>query len=294
MLIKPTSTDSSHWYTRDGQPCHEIECATKPGQMRPVDVRDARKLGLLPSVTNVLSVIEKKNLMRWKIEQAILSALTLPKLDSETEDHYAARVAQDAEAESRKAMDFGTRLHEAIEFVLMDNSPRTFDADIEPFVEPFCSFWTAIGENESRGYVVDFKTQGKLEYPMTFYPEWCWQLGAYQDALAGMPTVGIASEIIVASPRGYGGRVDFVNDDGGRLGCASIAISSKVPGLIELKKWTTDEVENGKRVFFAALELWTLIKKYDPRKELPDANERQSSGNHEGNGRSPRRPKAGR
>jgi hypothetical protein len=51
--------------------------------MRPTTLRDARKLGLLPSVTNVLGVINKPELVEWKMTQAVLAALTLPRRDGE-------------------------------------------------------------------------------------------------------------------------------------------------------------------------------------------------------------------
>src|SRR5436190_23373532 len=44
-------------------------------------LRDARKLGLLPSVTNILGVITKPELTAWLQEQAVLAALTLPRLE---------------------------------------------------------------------------------------------------------------------------------------------------------------------------------------------------------------------
>ena len=48
--VKPES--ASHWYDLDGQPCHEVPRAKGDG-MRPTTLADARKLHLLPSVTNV-------------------------------------------------------------------------------------------------------------------------------------------------------------------------------------------------------------------------------------------------
>src|ERR1051326_7878287 len=69
---------ASHWYLRDGTAFHEI--AKKDGSgNRPVTLADARKVLALPSVTNVLGVLSKPTLEAWKIEQGILSALTLPR-----------------------------------------------------------------------------------------------------------------------------------------------------------------------------------------------------------------------
>ena len=55
--------DSTHWYRRDGEPLHSVPSVK--GDPRPTTLRDARKLGLLPSVTNVLGVIAKPELTAW-------------------------------------------------------------------------------------------------------------------------------------------------------------------------------------------------------------------------------------
>jgi hypothetical protein len=74
MIIVPRES-SSHWYFPDGTPLHDVPRADGKGT-RPTSLRDARKLGLFPSVTNVLGVIANPGLSAWKMEQAILSALT--------------------------------------------------------------------------------------------------------------------------------------------------------------------------------------------------------------------------
>ena len=79
---------SSHWYLSSGEPYHEVVRADGNG-MRPVTLRDARKVNALPSVTNILSVLAKPGLDAWKQEQAILAALTLPQQDGESLDAFA-------------------------------------------------------------------------------------------------------------------------------------------------------------------------------------------------------------
>src|SRR5580765_4654690 len=85
--------------------------------MRPTTVRDARKLGLLPSVTNVLGVINKPELVEWKMTQAVLAALTLPRLNGEGEDGFAKRVVEDALSRCKTAVDFGSAFHAGAERV---------------------------------------------------------------------------------------------------------------------------------------------------------------------------------
>ena len=85
--MKLFSPDSAHWYQRDGVPLHTVLSAK--GEPRPTTLRDARKLGLLPSVTNILGVIAKPGLTSWLQEQAVLAALTLPRIEGESEDAFA-------------------------------------------------------------------------------------------------------------------------------------------------------------------------------------------------------------
>jgi hypothetical protein len=63
IITKP-STNGSHWYALDGKPVHTLP--TKDGDgVRPTTIRDARKMGLLPSVTNIISQWDKPQLTRW-------------------------------------------------------------------------------------------------------------------------------------------------------------------------------------------------------------------------------------
>lgn len=101
----------SHYYLKDGTPFYEI--ARKDGKgMRPVRITDAFKVGAYRSATNVLGILDKPGLDGWKQEQCVISALTLPRLDGENEHAFAERVMVDADEQSKKARDSGTRLHE--------------------------------------------------------------------------------------------------------------------------------------------------------------------------------------
>ena len=65
----------NHWYTRTGDSMHEVRALN--GEMRPTNLRDARKYGLVPSVMTILGIIDKPGLTKWQIDQGILAALTL-------------------------------------------------------------------------------------------------------------------------------------------------------------------------------------------------------------------------
>ena len=113
MLIKDSQSESGHWYDKNGNPAYRIIGAN--GKERNTTLRDAKKLGLLPSVTTVIGAVAKPGLNRWLQEQAILAALTLPRLDGEEEKDWLSRVLNDSKAQGKDAAARGTAIHNIIE-----------------------------------------------------------------------------------------------------------------------------------------------------------------------------------
>ena len=107
------ATASGHWYKPDGEPAYTIKGAN--GAMRATTLRDARKLGLLPSVTTIIRCAAAPGLEQWKRNQLLLAALTLPRRENELEVDWLRRVEQDSQETGRKAADKGTAIHAAIE-----------------------------------------------------------------------------------------------------------------------------------------------------------------------------------
>jgi len=246
---------SEHWYDRQGKPCYEQP--TQKGGLRATNLRDARKLGLVPSVTTVLSVIDKPALGTWKVKQGILAALTLPRQPDESEDAWLARILTDSGEQAKAAAEEGTRIHDQCEralkglSVIEDYRPHVEGvkaclAELFPDVTdwvPEQSFAHPLGyggkvdlHSPSTGIVVDYKgkdgdfTGGKkLAYDQH------WQLAAYQVGL-GLP----------------------------RAPCANIFVSRTHPGCVAHHVWSAEDVEQGWRVFSAALGLWTHLKGFNP------------------------------
>jgi hypothetical protein len=121
------SNESSHWYDKEGNPFYTIERADGKG-VRNTTLRDAKKLGLLPSVTTILSVAAKPGLQNWLQQQAILAALTLPRKENESEADYLDRVVNDSKAQGREAADRGTYIHGILESffdgILLESIPE--------------------------------------------------------------------------------------------------------------------------------------------------------------------------
>lgn len=257
MILIPER--ASHWYYPSGQPCHQVPAKSGKG-LRDATLRDARELGLLPSVTSILKVIAKPELENWKQEQCIMAALTLPRLENEPTEAFAKRVVEDSQKQGQEAADFGRRIHKGIEGWLLKVPVN--DPEIEPYLDAVKDWAEAevehvyaaefVAVNETMGYagtmdlhcrlrgigdaVVDFKTQGIKNGKPVFYPEWSAQLAAYARAVHkpgdSMPAL------------------------------VSIVIDSKEPGPIYCEQW--GDFEWHWEAFCAARTLWCWLKKYDP------------------------------
>jgi hypothetical protein len=287
--VKLFNPENAHWYRRDGEPLHSVPSApstlnSQLSTLRPTTLRDARRLGLLPSVTNVLGVINKPELVEWKMTQAVLAALTLPRRDGEDLGVFAKRVVEDARSQVKGAAEFGSAFHAGAEHVA-----KTLEVDP---TGPYAAWlnrhrdwfqancvrvvWTErVLVNTELGYagtadllvehqqhgltLVDYKTQGLSSRPPRpdgrttdgwrprVYGSWCQQLAAYRRA-------------IQPSPSGYGGT--------GRqpVACMSVIVNSTEATALVERVWTEAELRAGWESFEAALVIWRNEKSYDPRR----------------------------
>jgi hypothetical protein len=243
----------AHWYSREGAPAHDS------------DLRSARKLGLLPSVTSVLGVWPKYQLENFKQESAVLAAITLPRRTNESEDEFAQRVVIDAKAQVKAAAEFGRRIHgacEAINLGRFDN-PLLSDKAIAPFSDYYREWFMKnvvriysteqVAVNNLLGYagtydlfaevkdlgscLLDIKTQKTRQKPM-FYDTWEMQLAAYKETI---------------SPSGSNGvKIDNT---------ISLIIPSTTPAMPVAKVWNPDH-GHAFECFHACLHLWRLNKKF--------------------------------
>jgi hypothetical protein len=245
--------DSSHWYLPTGEPFYTVKA--KAGHDRPVTIADARKVNAVPSVTTVLGIMDKPELVTWRVKQGILSALTLSRNEGEGDDDYLARVMADSKKQVVDAADEGTRIHDALETSykggdVPEGYRRHVDAVREairaryPGVDDWVSersFAHALGfggkvdlHSPSTGIVIDFKGKDgdftdnkKLAYDQHY------QLGGYHLGL------------------------ELPNAE-----CVNVFVSRTHPGCVSLHTWTAKEVEQGAQIFLAALNLWRLVKRY--------------------------------
>lgn len=249
----------SHWYTPKGEPCYEIEKVK--GGMRPTTLRDARKLGLLPSVTTVFNIMAKPGLDQWKINKAIQAAKEVQQGEDESDDYYLKRVVEASRREVKEAAELGTKIHDAIEHAIDGASVAS---DLAVYVDPVLKilkekgFQTTMQEetcvNRVHGYagrvdfigiksgqrfVIDFKTRktkaGEVLKPYEFQP---MQIAAYAVAH-------------------FGNLKDCYG--------ANIYISTTEPGRVESITYDAERLQEEFDAFVSMLNLWRYLNGYDPR-----------------------------
>ena len=205
MIIKEKAHGSQHWYTPQGNSAYTT--IGKTGE-RPTTLRDAKKLGLLPSVTTIIGVASKgEGLLRWMQEQAILAALTLPRLDGEEESVWLSRVMKDSKATGMEAAMRGTAIHNIIqgyfEQMYLPEKPAYLDGvdnalnsafgsqpwlSEKSFGHPLgyggkCDLMASKVNGKGNGFIVDFKTKTTDLDKVDVYFEHELQLAAYREGL---------------------------------------------------------------------------------------------------------------
>lgn len=254
ILVRPHL--SAHWYSTEGKASHTVIGAN--GKERSTTLRDARSLNLLPSVTGILGVLAKPGLEVWKQEQAILAALTLPRIDGESQDVFAERVVIDMEAQVERAASFGTMIHAGIEEVNARGSVGQYPDEIGRWMvnydtwrrnnltTHFSSEKVVVGigfagrydlfaeHSEHGACLIDFKTQNMKGGKANFYEVWGSQLAAYRLAMSVS------------------------------CHCLSVVMDSNQPSAPVEKLWTEQEISDGLEIFLCAKTIWQKQRGYTP------------------------------
>ena len=252
-----TDSGSAHWYGRDGSPQHHT------------NVKGAIRHGYYPSVTSYLKVWPKPALDRWKIEQAIMSAITLPRMPNEADDAFAKRVAEDMGEEAKSAAKVGSDLHELMNVRLVTGAWPTDKPQLSAWMEMYEPWISAnivetimserVLTNDEWGYagtvdliakttqwgtaVLDFKNQNVRATGPAFYDEWLMQLVAY----------GMAYD------------ENLIDETKSGVDClVSLVLDRNKPAAPYVHVWPYKDWSRAWDKFRSCMELWCLWKDYDP------------------------------
>lgn len=207
MSLNNHAKEGGHFYTKDGTPAYTI--IGKNGKERPTTLRDARKLGLVPSVTTIIGCASAPALTNWKIDQAILSALTLGRLEEETEKEYIDRIKADAQEQARKAAERGTQIHAVVqsgfegepimtddEYIFYASARDTLylNTTVAQWIceKPFATEkYGGKCDLHNEKYLLDFKTTDKPVDDLKLWESHYMQLAAYREGLKLKAQCGI-------------------------------------------------------------------------------------------------------
>jgi hypothetical protein len=257
------ASEGGHWYAVDGTPVYQVPRADGKGY-RDATLRDARKMILLPGITSAMNVMAKPGLERWKQENLLLAAATLPKRDGEGVEEWMQRVREDAWKQGEDARNMGTAVHKAIEIALQGGEPAEHWHLAEPAVQwclmmfpdhehlvesSFADVKLGIGcridfgAKGNRPALVDFKTTDKSLDNVKAWPEHSIQLAA--QALLAFGTL--------------------------EVDCYNLMVSTRGPGIVPIKHDPKD-IKLAARKLTHLVALWQLDKNYFPELEYASRN----------------------
>lgn len=249
-----------HFYDVDGNSAHELIGAN--GKLRSTTIRDARKLGLVPSVSTVKDVGIGYNIMAWMLNLLLESTIKLPYNNSLTEKDWKADVMKHYNINRQKAAERGTEIHDKLDQYFIDGSICKKDERfLKPVIEKlnelfpgvvwiseasFCSKTHGFGgrvdlHSKTHNIVLDFKTKDKNDITkVQQYDDHKMQLAAYQVGLE-LPSNTRRFNLFISTSEETPGECHLVE-------------------CVEFDKYIT--------MFYAYLNLWKIKNNYDPCEAL--------------------------
>lgn len=256
----------AHFYvqTENGvEPRHFVPMASRPDELRPTRITDVRKMWkagevVVPSVTTILSILDKPALKNWLIDQHLQQAHTLVADYVQTGSvpdvgTFINQSKHRAEQEMSKAPDAGTDIHKVLEdYMLTGKKRKGFEGiceNVDLEISRHCGDLSWECEkyfmNEEFGFggcvdlvgdwVIDYKTKqtaDKFKPGKMAYPEHSRQLAAYR---AGLETP--------------------------KARAANIFICIET-GEVDFHEHTEEQLAQGWEVFRRALEIWQITNGY--------------------------------
>lgn len=286
---------SSHWYRADGTSCHEVLNKSNGGK-RATNLTDARKLGLLPSVTTILDILDKPQLNDWKMEQITaevqrrLAVIAQPDRGADNIAHAVTDMAlcapevfhedicERAFQQVEDAADAGTLIHKGAELalqglayeydqpVMLPELKESFP--LRTFVEPIEAFVKEHGIRPSGHEVriVNLKHgyAGTGDLPMSCsrglgFGDW-----KTRKTKPGRPVRAYDTQVMQIAAY-HGAHYGAIPRPGDFVAGFNLFISTTEPGRIEAVWYAAEEIAAAYEAFTHMCALWRFLKGYDPR-----------------------------
>jgi hypothetical protein len=267
----------------DGKAAHTQATKTKGAKpTRPTTIADAKRMGLLPSVSAYTRMLAAPYLERYKMLEVAKACYYCPATGDESYDDYARHILEKSGKDGSGAAEVGTQVHAALDLFFTDREAWLAHPDIQcqdgnivpadSFVLPAIAKIDGLGlevkstesilVNAAYGYagttdmvfthknlcgILDFKTKRTHEgEPVISGDTHCMQIAAYHAAYWGA-------------------------DDGEPIGVNAVGynvyISTTEIGRVEVVEYSRDELVEAWQAFKSCLTLYRYIKKFDPRKK---------------------------
>lgn len=217
-----------HYYDREGKPTHKVEAANGSG-LRPTNVRDARKMGLVPSVTTIFKLYGANGgLLQYLKKEYAVAAYQLGIDHVELSDYMGVdyfgekalmkAVTPLAQKHANDAANAGSHIHWFLEQYQLEEEFECTDEEWNTclnvdklLIDVFgkCewhlekSFASNLGYGgavdlsclEGEGIIADYKTTTWGDRGPNIYPTHIEQLVAYAEGL-GVPDARLANVFI--------------------------------------------------------------------------------------------------
>jgi len=249
-----------HYYTKNEagvvEPRHFVPNASRPGELRPTRVTDAKKNGWHVSVTTVQDMLNRKALNDWRTREHLKTVFELGSLEGFSAlDEFISVIEKKTQEALDKAPQQGTDIHDSLEKYLRGEPvPKEHELPCKnamQAVNEYCGKQDWIAEHSfthpmgyggkidlhSPSFTVDWKSKNdatKWKPGKMHYPEMCQQLAAYR--------VG-------------------VNNHDSR--CLNVFVC--IPdGKVEIHEWKPEELDREFANFTDLLRIWLRNANYIP------------------------------
>jgi len=254
--LRAARRQSAHWHQRDGTPVETVPA--KDGTPRPATIADARELNLLPSVSEIMTALNRPGLTEFRMQEAVLAALAWPRTQGDDPAALVQPILNSLREPPLKPADLAAALRTAL------TDPGEYTEQIEGIMTAFRVWAGKLGAVYWQSKPVFSNALGYAAVPdlvaltsdrnltvfnvraQPFYGQKNPQPRFTDDA-----AVSAAGSLALVARSG--------------LRACTLVIDTAPPHRVFERHWTQRELRHGLRIFNAVFTVWRIIKGYDPR-----------------------------
>ena len=258
-----------HWYTATGEAAHtQLTAKGAKNPTRPTNIRDAKKLQLLPSITGILGVVANPALDRWRMSKVAEYCWKVPPIGDEPVDDYSRNVLEKALEEVGDAADLGTHIHANIEAHIKGQPVPHDGPEVYMAMSALAAVERAnitIKESEVKVVSTKYGYAGTTDLAV-IKDDACGILDFKSiRTKEGEPIVSRFGHIpqIAAYHVAYWCNGEKITDNAKGW---NVYISTTEPGRVEIVEYSADDLRAAFDMFLAACSIWRYKNEYDPRR----------------------------